>query len=299
MSGKRFSLWKKLVRHFARIKVLVRRRKSKESAPLILNSDLKHLARVIISLIQSEAFSVEVKHIRNNSPVPINSKLQQLNPIISEIVLKVNGRLKHSNLPTELKHPIVLPSDHHITEIIIRDIHENSLHSGRDHNLAISKEHYWIINAKSVIKRVLSQCIPCKFENMKPSNQLMGQLPNERTAVFDPVFTNTGVDYFGPVLVKNSKRIRFTSGYNKHYGVVLTCLTTRATHLELAGDLSTDLIIPALKRFIARGQPKVMYSDNGSNFRGAEKEIYFQKLTLIKLVKPLQIITLIGNLYHP
>ena len=232
MSGKRFSLWKKLVRHFARIKVLVRRRKSKESVPLILNSDLKHLARVIISLIQSEAFSMEVKHIRNNSLVPINSKLQQLNPIISEIVLKVNGRLKHSNLPTELKHPIVLPSDHHITEIIIRDVHENSLHSGRDHNLAISKEHYWIINAKSVIKRVLSQCIPCKFENMKPSNQLMGQLPNERTAVFDPVFTNTGVDYFGPILVKNSKRIRFTSGYNKHYGVVLTCLTTRATHLE-------------------------------------------------------------------
>ena len=164
------------------------------------------------------------------------------------------------------------------------------MHSGRYHNLAISKEHYWIINAKSVIKRVLSQCIPCKFENMKPSNQLMGQLPNERTAVFDPVFTNTGVDYFGPILVKNSKRIRFTSGYNKRYGVLLTCLTTRATHLELAGDLSTDLFIPALKRFIARrGQPKVMYSDNGSNFRGAEKELgdLFSKIDFDKVSKTL------------
>ena len=89
------------MRHFAWIKLLVRRRKSKES--------------VIISLIQSEAFSMEIKHIRNNSPVPNNSKLQQLNPIISENVLKVNGRLKHSNLATELKHPIILPSDHHIT----------------------------------------------------------------------------------------------------------------------------------------------------------------------------------------
>ena len=74
------------------------------------------------------------------------------------------------------------------------------MHSGRDHTLAISTEHDWIINAKSVIKRVLSQCIPCKIENMKPSNQLMGQLPNERTAVFDPVFSNTGVDYFGQSL---------------------------------------------------------------------------------------------------
>ena len=254
---KRFSSWRKLVCHFAWIKLLVRRRKSKESVPLILDSDLlKDSARAIISLIQSEAFSMEVKQIRNNSPVPNNSKLEQLNPIISENVLKLNGRLKHSNLPAELKHPIILPSDHHITPIIIRDIHVNSLHSGRDHTLAIRlmtlyREHYWIINAKSVIKRVLSQCIPCKIENMKPSNQSMGQLPNKRTAVFDPVFTNTGVGNFGPILVKNSKRVRFTSGHNKRYGVVFTCLITRATHLESADDLSTDSLILALKRFIA------------------------------------------------
>ena len=55
---------------------------------------------------------------------------------------------------------------------------------------------------------------------------------------------------------------------------MFTCLTTRATHLELAGGLSTYLFILALKRFSARrGQSKVMYSDNGSNFRGAEKEL--------------------------
>ena len=136
---------------------------------------------------------------------------------------------------------------------------------------------------------------------MKPSNQSMGQLPNKCTAVFDPVFTNTGVDYFGPILVKNSKRTRFTSGHNKRYGVVFTCLITRATHLELAGDLSTDSFILSLKRFIARrGQPKVMYSDNGSNFREAEKELrdLFSKIEFDKVRKPLQIITLIGNLYH-
>ena len=108
------------------------------------------------------------------------------------------------------------------------------MHSGRDHTLAISREHYWIINAKSAIKRVLSQCIPCKIENIKISNQLFRQLPNEHTAVFDPVFTNTGVDYFGLILVQNSKRTWFTSGHIKRYGVVFTCLTTRATHLELA-----------------------------------------------------------------
>ena len=105
----RFSSWRKLVRYFTWIKL--------ESVPSILNSDLlKDSARVIILLILSERFSMEVKHIRNNFPVPNNSKLQQLNPIISENVLKGNGRLKHSNWTTELKHLIILPGDHHITQ---------------------------------------------------------------------------------------------------------------------------------------------------------------------------------------
>ena len=102
----------------------------------------------------------------------------------------------------------------------------------------------------------------------------MGQLTNERTAAFDLVFKNTGVDYFGPIPVKNSKGTWFTSGHNKRYGEVFTCLITRATRLELRGDINTDSFILALKRFIARrGQPKVMYSNNGSNFKEAEKEL--------------------------
>ena len=125
---------------------------------------------------------------------------------------------------------------------------------------------------------------------MKPSNQLMGQLPNERTTVFDPVFTNTEVDYFEPILVRNSKRTRFTSGHNKRYGVVFTCLTTRTTYFELARDLSADSFILPLKRFIARrGQSKVIYSDNGSNFRRAEKELghLFSKIDFDKVSKTL------------
>ena len=71
---------------------------------------------------------------------------------------------------------------------------------------------------------------------------------------------------------------------------MFTCLTTRATHLELAGYLSTNSFILALKRFIVRrGQPKVMYSDNGSNFRGAEKELrdLLSKIDFYKISKTL------------
>ena len=131
--------------------MLPRRRKSKESVPLILNSDLlKDSARIIILLIQSETFSMEIKHIHNNSPVPNDNKFQQLNPIILENVLKVNGRL--SNLPTELKHLLILPSDHHLTQIVIRDIHENSLHSGRDHTLVQSLVYNCFAHFRELIR---------------------------------------------------------------------------------------------------------------------------------------------------
>ncbi|GBP82294.1 hypothetical protein EVAR_86648_1 [Eumeta japonica] len=62
--------------------------------------------------------------------------------------------------------------------------------------------------------------------------------------------------------------------HEKRYGALFTCLTTRAVHIELAESLSSDSMILALRRFIARrGTPRVMYSDNGTNFVGANKEL--------------------------
>ena len=56
--------------------------------------------------------------------------------------------------------------------------------------------------------------------------------------------------------------------------MILTCLTTHAIHIELAGDLSSDSFLLALRRFISRrGYVKVMQSDNGTNFVGAYNEL--------------------------
>ena len=112
-------------------------------------------------------------------------------------------------------------------------------------------------NPKLSIKKVLSKCTLCKIENSNES-----------------VFSNTCTDYFGLIIVKQEKRTRFTSGYNKLDGVVLNWLTTRASHLELAENLNADAFILALKIYIAKSeQPTTIYSNNGSNFSGIEKEI--------------------------
>ena len=101
----------------------------------------------------------------------------------------------------------------------------------------------------------------------------MSDLPAERLAVYESVFSYTGVDYFGPIISKQSKKTRTKSGQSKCYGVVFTYLTTRAVHLEVAEDLSTDSFILALRRFIARlGEPKAMWSYNDTNFVDTNKE---------------------------
>lgn len=52
---------------------------------------------------------------------------------------------------------------------------------------------------------------------------------------------------------------------------LFTCAVFRAIHMELTFSLSTSGFLQVLRRFVARrGRPRVLYSDNGTNFRGAD-----------------------------
>ena len=102
----------------------------------------------------------------------------------------------------------------------------------------------------------------------------MSSIPIDRIAVNEIPFSNTGVDYFGPIIIKLNKRRRSTQPTTKRYRVLFTCLTTRGVHLEFATDMTMDAFILAFGRFIAqRGQVKILRSDNGSNLTGAEEEL--------------------------
>lgn len=98
--------------------------------------------------------------------------------------------------------------------------------------------------------------------------QLMADLPVDRITPNEPPFSRTGVDCFGPFYTKRGRT------QVKRYGVLFTCLVTRAVYIEVAESLSTDSFINALRRFIARrGQVTVIRSDRGTNSVGAEKEL--------------------------
>ncbi|KAK3745439.1 hypothetical protein QZH41_005079 [Actinostola sp. cb2023] len=96
----------------------------------------------------------------------------------------------------------------------------------------------------------------------------MGNLPKERLTPFEAPFTFTGIDFFGPFYVKRGR------SNIKVYGCIFVCFNTRAIHIEDVSSLATDTFILALRRFMSlRGCPREIWTDNGTNFTGAEKEL--------------------------
>ena len=182
--------------------------------------------------------------------------------------MRVGGRLDKAPIPFEAKHQVILPPAHPSSRLLVQDLHEKHLHVGREHTLALVRQTFWISRGKSFVRKIINDCLHCKRRRAKPNVPVMASLPKERLAICEHPFTNTGVDYFGPM---NVKRGRVTE---KRWGCLFQCLTTRAVHLELAGDLSTDSFIIALRRFRGRrGNPRTIRSDNGTNFVRVNREL--------------------------
>ena len=102
----------------------------------------------------------------------------------------------------------------------------------------------------------------------------MSNLPEARLPINQPPFTNKRIHYFGPLTIKQGRCTRSTDGTSKRYGASFSCLSTRTVHIELVGNLLTDNFILALHWFISRrGHPKNIFSDNGTNFIGAQGKL--------------------------
>ena len=198
-----------------------------------------------------------------------NSQMKKLNPVMGEDgLIKVGGRLVNSHLNDDVKHPVILPYKHHVSNLIIENSHHITGHAGVERVLAETRKRVWIMKGRKLVKRKVHQCIRCKRNYGKTETQKMANLPESRVTPYEPCFTRVGVDYFGPFIVKRGR------SELKRYGCVFTCFATRAIHIEIAFTLDTDSFLNALDRFIARrGEPREIWSDNGTNFVGACKEL--------------------------
>lgn len=231
--------------------------------------DLMHAERAVISFSQRQSFEEELSTLEaGKNWVKRSSHLYKLDPVLDDGLLRVGGRLSRLAMPEEAKHPVILSKDLHISTLLLRHIHEQLGHGGRNHMQSRLRKKYWIIKANSAARRIITDCVVCKRQRGRVGEQKMADLPLERILPDKSPFTNVGVDYFGPIEIKRGRSLV------KRYGVIFTCMASRAVHLEVAYTLDTDSCIHALRRFICRrGQVLSLRSDNGTNFIGAEREL--------------------------
>ena len=225
-----------------------------------------------IRMIQKDHFSDEYKALCKKVRLPTSSPLLSLRPFLDDMgLIRVGGRQQNSKLIYNSQHPLILHRNHPICKLIIHSEHLRLLHAGPLLVAASLNRCFHIIGGRRVVRSITRSCVTCRRKSLRPEPPMMGQLPLDRVTP-DTVFDRVGVDYAGPILIKRGYTRKLV--VLKAYICVFVSLTVKAVHLELVSDLTTEAFIACLRRFIAhRGKPSLIWSDHGSNFVGAARQI--------------------------
>jgi hypothetical protein len=271
----RFSSFTKLCRVFAWVLRFINNAKNSSA-----ERDMGHLASAelsgatlaIVKLVQHAEFGEELHCLKTKGSLRTSSRLLPLCPFLdSEGVLRVGGRLRNSSLSEDSKHPAIIPKKHHLTTLIIKHFHIKHLHASPQLLLSVIRQKFWIPCGRDVVRRFVKSCTTCFRLSASTMSQLMGDLPASRVTP-SKAFSTSGVDFAGPFLARE-RGGRGKKSF-KIYIAIFVCFATRAVHLEVVTDLTTQAFLGALKRFISRrGRPLEIISDCATNFVGADREL--------------------------
>lgn len=280
----RFTNWKKIVRVTAFVYRFIwhtRMKVKRERAPNLTLSvaETKRAIAFWIRQTQSEHYTKEIQYLYKVKHLPERSKLIDLHPILDKDgIMRVGGRIGNSNRPYEQNHQAIIPPRSRLGWLLINEAHQETMHGGVQLMMQYLRIAYWIPRMREELRMFVHRCVVCVRMSQETAEQLMGNLPADRIRPAKP-FSRTGVDFAGPYTMRaragrptRSKDANNTT--EKGYVAVFVCLVTRAIHLEVVTGLSSTAFIAALRRFIARrGFCEHIYSDNGTNFVGANKEL--------------------------
>ncbi|GFT19368.1 integrase catalytic domain-containing protein [Trichonephila clavipes] len=214
----------------------------------------------------AEIENSEKQLIRLTQPyyLPDVDSLKFVTFIVNDNILRVKSKITERNDESSFLYPILLPDKCEFTKLLIRSTHKKNCHAGIQIMQSLIRERFWIIRARKTIKSILNECFICARFKVKSLSSGPSPLPPDRVtgcAIFEVV----GIDLAGPLFLKTGEKVWIT---------LFTCAVDRALHLELVNALSSDAFLLALRRFIARrGRPRIIYCDNGTNFRGAFNDL--------------------------
>ena len=278
----RYSTWDQVLRSAAWwmrfIDVL---RKKTNARGALTAGEIARAELFLLRKAQERHFKREIERVKQGNYVRVDSRIASLDPALNLTngLLCTGSRLQHGKKTSQL---VILAHKDPLTTRVITDAHARNGHVGVEQTLSITRNRFWVLKGRAAVKGVLHDCKMCRRRKTPLAHQQMAPLIKEQVTPDLPPFTFVGVDLFGPFLVKQRR------SSVKRYGVLFTCVTTRAIHLEIAHSLDTDSFLGAFSRFAARrGTPKKMFSDRGTNFVAAEKELKTAFLQLDRNPSPL------------
>ncbi|XP_055623145.1 uncharacterized protein LOC129766595 [Toxorhynchites rutilus septentrionalis] len=279
----RFSRFEKMLRSVAYVHHFVdnlRTSKNNESTGTvgITSVEIRKAERTLWLIAQSEAFPDEAAILKANlersggdqKQIGASSCLLKQSPFADEYgVLRVGSRAADAQVMAyDSMFPIILPRNHKITELLLDFYHRNYRHAHDETIVNEVRQKFHVPRLRVEVRLIRKRCMWCRVYKTTPIAPKMGPLPAVRLEPYVRAFTYVGVDIVGPYLVKVGRRVV------KRWVCLFTCLTIRAIHLEIVASLTTDSCKKAIRRFIARrGSPREIYSDNGTNFVGASREL--------------------------
>ena len=230
--------------------------------------ELNEAKDLLIKSIQRNVFEKELEGLKTEK-TKSNALVRQLKLFLDDKgLIRSGGRLHNARLEYNAKHPILIPRNHHLTDLIIRWAHTMVLHARITSTVTYIRNTYWIPRIRQVVKKILRTCVTCRKVQGKPYQiPVVPPLPSCRINEAPP-FVVTGVDFTGALYYKSA------SVNTKAYICLFTCAVTRAVHLEVVTDMTTKTFLQALRKFAARrSSPRHLISDNGSTFLSAASEI--------------------------
>ncbi|UYV80141.1 hypothetical protein LAZ67_18001817 [Cordylochernes scorpioides] len=233
---------------------MLRFKPSEYKGDIISQEELDSAEKSLVKIIQSESIGEE------------DPKMKQLHAFqYKEGLWRVKTRIVNRNDDELFRLPILIPTNHPVTELIVKSVHEKMYHCGAQTLRSVLREKFWIPKARQLVRHVIHKCPRCRRFETKRVDVPEASLPQHRVRDV-VVFEVTGIDLGEPLYLEDGRKVWF---------VIFTCGVYRAVHLELVTSLSTEALVGAVERFVARrGCPAVIYSDNGTKLVGLWNELY-------------------------
>ena len=155
-----------------------------------------------IYLSRGKTFPSELKLLRSGKVITMNSRIAKYSLFIGPAgILRSTGcisRLVNSDFDS--KHPIILDARHAVVRLLVKHLHLRNFHRGLDYMRAVVNLKFVLLNLRWLLRNIENTCVVCRKHKAQTVTHMMADLPIERLCYRQPLFSNTGVNYYGPFL---------------------------------------------------------------------------------------------------